>query len=43
MIGVLGQRGVHARKRPGTLQNPAPQHRQSGLLLLLLGDRQLHR
>ena len=43
MIGVLGQRGVNARKRPGTLQNPAPQHRQPGLLLLLLGDRQLHR
>ena len=25
MIGVLRQRGVNARKRPGTLQNPAPQ------------------
>ena len=43
MIGVLGQRGVNARKRSGPLKNPAPQHRQPGLLLLLFGDRQLHR
>ena len=43
MIGVLGQRGVNARKRPGALQDPTSQRRQPGLLLLPLGDRQLHR
>ena len=42
MVGVLRQRGVNARKRIHPFKKPAAQHRQPGLLLLSLGDRQLH-
>ena len=43
MIGTLRQCGVNTCECPGPLQDPTSQRRQPGLLLLPLGDRQLHR